>query len=351
MNGPKGYLTGVNLGGWISQYGKKGMDHFRTFVTERTIEKVASLGFDHVRVPVDDALIESAPFVPYEEGLSFLDSCLSWCKKYGLNMILDLHAAPGYSFSTLGENSLFDDPVKMDRFVWIWELFAKRYLAERDNLAMELVNEMVEPDSTRWNALAHRTVAAIRAIDPTRWIVFGGNNYNAVSELKNIDLIENDDHILYNFHFYEPLPFTHQKAGWNAMLSEYTRDLELFYPGPFTRIAEFCAPRPADEPQSIAPLIGRMNDKALLYEMLQPAVDFIEKTGKPLYCGEYGVIDVAPADSRTRWARDITDWFLAHDIGRAVWSLHKMNFGLIGTEEENFAVREQAYLTQVTRSK
>ena len=96
MNGPKGYLTGVNLGGWISQYGKKGMDHFRTFVTERTIEKVASLGFDHVRVPVDDALIESAPFVPYEEGLSFIDNCIAWCKKYGLNMILDLHAAPDH---------------------------------------------------------------------------------------------------------------------------------------------------------------------------------------------------------------------------------------------------------------
>ena len=34
---PKGYLTGVNLGGWISQFGKKGKDHWDSFVTENTI--------------------------------------------------------------------------------------------------------------------------------------------------------------------------------------------------------------------------------------------------------------------------------------------------------------------------
>lgn len=351
MNAPKGYLTGVNLGGWISQYGAKGMEHFQTFVTERTIEKVASLGFDHVRVPVDDPLIESAPFVPNEEGLAFIDNCITWCKKYGLNMILDLHAAPGYSFSTLTENSLFDDPVKMDRFVWIWELFAQRYRGEGDNLLMELVNEMVEPDSSRWNPLAHRAIAAIRAIDPQRWIVYGGNNYNAVTELKNIDLVEGDDRILYNFHFYEPIPFTHQHASWNAMMTKYTTELDIFYPGEFTDIEAFYATKPEGNIKELERCIGHKNDRAFLYAQLRPALDFMEKTGKPLYCGEYGVIDVAPMDSRVNWARDITDWFLEHNVGRAVWSLHKMNFGLIGTEKENFIVRDQEYLDQVARSK
>ena len=45
-NAPKGYLTGVNLGGWISQFGKKGKEHWDSFVTENTIAKVKELGFD-----------------------------------------------------------------------------------------------------------------------------------------------------------------------------------------------------------------------------------------------------------------------------------------------------------------
>lgn len=351
MNAPKGYLTGVNLGGWISQYGNRGMEHFKSFVTEKTIAKVAELGFDHVRVPVDDPIIESAPCVPNEEGLQLIDTCIEWCKKYHLNMILDLHAAPGYSFHSLDENSLFDDPAKMDRFVWIWEMFAKRYINERDNLLMELVNEMVEPDSTRWNALAHRTIKAIRAIDPTRWIVFGGNDYNAVTELKNIDLVPDDDYILYNFHFYEPLIFTHQKASWDKLLFLYSADKELFYPGEFTRIKEFVDSKPMPNMRNLDRFVGQKNDKEFLYQQLQPALDFMEKTGKPLYCGEYGVLDMVAADSRVAWVKDLTDWFLEHNVGRAVWSLSKMNFGLIGTEEEGFAIRDKAYLEQVSRSK
>ena len=349
-NAPKGYLTGVNLGGWISQFGKKGKDHWDSFVTENTIAKVKELGFDHVRVPVDDQLIESAPFVPNEEGLAYIDNCLAWCKKHGLNMILDLHAAPGYSFSTLEENSLFDDPVKMDRFVWIWEMFAKRYIEEGDNLLLELVNEMVEPDSSRWNPLAHRTVKAIRAIDKTRWIVFGGNNYNAVFELKNIDLIPDDEHILYNFHFYEPLPFTHQRASWNKLLATYTASLDIFYPGEFTDVEAFLATKPEGNVAEVERCVGHKNDKEYLYSRLQPALDFMQATGKPVYCGEYGVIDAAPADSRVNWAKDMTDWFLEHNIGRAVWSLHKMNFGLIGTEHEGFHVIDKEFLHQVARS-
>ena len=210
---------------------------------------------------------------------------------------------------------------------------------------------MVEPDSSRWNPLAHRTVKAIRAIDKNRWIVFGGNNYNAVFELKNIDLIPDYDRILYNFHFYEPLPFTHQRAGWNKLLASYTASLDIFYPGEFTDVEEFLATDPVGNVAEVERCVGHKNDREYLYSRLQPALDFMQATGKPVYCGEYGVIDVAPADSRVNWAKDMTDWFLEHNIGRAVWSLHKMSFGLIGTEHEGFHTLNKAFLDQVARSK
>lgn len=47
-----GYQHGVNLGGWLSQsdYTKQ---HLENFIREEDIERIASWGLDHVRLPFD----------------------------------------------------------------------------------------------------------------------------------------------------------------------------------------------------------------------------------------------------------------------------------------------------------
>ena len=72
---------------------------------------------------------------------------------------------------------------------------------------------------------------------------------------------------------------------------------------------------------------------------MQPALDFMEATGKPVYCGEYGVIDVAPMQSRINWHRDFIDITKKHKIGRAVWSYKLMNFALV--DENSKPVSEE----------
>ena len=54
----EGFQKGVNLGGWISQFDAYSKEHFDTFITRDDIKDIASLGFDHVRVPVDYVLFE-----------------------------------------------------------------------------------------------------------------------------------------------------------------------------------------------------------------------------------------------------------------------------------------------------
>ena len=53
-----GFVKGINLGGWISQFAKYDEHHFDTFIVKSDIEYIASLGFDHVRVPVDYNVLE-----------------------------------------------------------------------------------------------------------------------------------------------------------------------------------------------------------------------------------------------------------------------------------------------------
>ncbi|MFR0950649.1 MAG: glycoside hydrolase family 5 protein [Ruminococcus callidus] len=97
------YLHGVNLGGWLSQNSDTSKEHYETFITEKDIAYIASLGLDHVRVPVDYVLLEEEDGTPKSEGYLYLDNCLRWCKTHGIRMILDLHKTFGYSFDPLDE--------------------------------------------------------------------------------------------------------------------------------------------------------------------------------------------------------------------------------------------------------
>mgnify|MGYP000031329703 CR=1 FL=1 len=54
--------------------------------------------------------------------------------------------------------------------------------------------------------------------------------------------------------------------------------------------------------------------------LFRPALDIAEERDIPLYCGEYGVIDLADNDSKIRWAADICAVFDKYGIGRAYWN-------------------------------
>ena len=70
-----GFQKGVNLGGWISQFSKYDENHFETFITEKDIEFISSLGFDHVRVPVDYIVLTDDEGTIKESGFGYLENC------------------------------------------------------------------------------------------------------------------------------------------------------------------------------------------------------------------------------------------------------------------------------------
>ena len=73
----KGFQKGVNLGGWISQFAKYDHEHFRSFIQKKDIAYIASLGFDHVRLPVDYNVLEDEEGNPLETGFGYLRSCFA----------------------------------------------------------------------------------------------------------------------------------------------------------------------------------------------------------------------------------------------------------------------------------
>ena len=67
MTKDMGFYKGVNLGGWLSQcdYSE---DRLNNFIKEEDIEKIASWGMDHVRLPLDYNVVENEDGTYKEDG-------------------------------------------------------------------------------------------------------------------------------------------------------------------------------------------------------------------------------------------------------------------------------------------
>lgn len=324
------FQKGVNLGGWISQFAKYDTNHFETFITKKDIEYIASLGFDHVRVPVDYNVLEDEEGTTIESGFDYLRNCCEWCKEYGLHMLIDLHECYGYSFDPLKKDmdrkKFFYDEELQARFLALWTKIAETFKDEQDTVAFEPLNEVVLQEvAEAWNAVVKKYIATIRAICPDVYIVVGGVMYNHVSNVKLLDPPA-DDKIVYNFHCYEPFLFTHQGAYW---VDYMPADFRVTYP------------LSVEEYRQLYKSVLDVNNGVVFREdvkefgpeffeiIFKDAVDAAREYDVPLYCGEYGAIDLSDNPGKINWLRDIHTAFKNNGIGRALWNYKEKDFGFV----------------------
>lgn len=328
----EGFQRGINLGGWISQFAQYSTDHFENFITEKDIEAICEMGFDHVRVPVDYNVLEEENGVIKESGFAYLENCRGWCEKYGLNMLIDLHECFGYSFDPLKKDMdrkrFFYDEELQQRFLKLWSEIAGRFAGFTKQVAFEPLNEVVLYEvADAWNLLLGKYISMIREIAPDAYIIAGGVCYNNVRTVELID-IPLDDKIVYNFHCYEPMVFTHQGAYW---VEGMPLDFRIGYPRPleeYRRISKELSPALAG---AVFSEEIREPGTGFFEDLFKPAIAKAQADGVALYCGEYGVIDRASKEDKDRWMADITEVFEKYQIGRALWNYKEKDYGIVNS--------------------
>ncbi len=326
----EGFQKGVNLGGWISQFKEYDTSHFESFITEKDISYISSLGFDHVRVPVDYNVLEDEEGNAIESGFSYLENCRRWCEKYSLNMLIDLHECYGYSFDPLKKDMdrrrFFYEEKLQDRFFRLWRKLAQRFCQYPGQVAFEPLNEVVLFEvKDAWNSILNRYIRLIRSIAPESYIVVGGVFYNSVMTVKDLD-VQVDPKVVYNFHCYEPIVFTHQGAYWQETMP---LDFRIGYPKSVEEYRRRHIEIYGDTDGAV--FMDGVSEMGVPFfeKIFQPAIEKAEKDGVALYCGEYGVIDKADNDSKIRWLEDIHNSFRKNGIGRALWNYKEKDFGLV----------------------
>ncbi len=297
----KGFNKGVNLGGWFSQcdYSEDRLDNF---ITEPDFAKIASWGIDHVRIPVDYNIFENDDGTYKESGFKRIDKAFELCEKYGLNAVLDLHKTAGFSFDSYGESEsgFFEIEELQERFYRLWEQFAVRYGKLSDRVAFELLNEVTDKSFIdTWNDISCKCIRRIRKYAPDTIILVGSYWNNSVTAVPDLAK-PYDDKVVYNFHCYDPLKFTHQGAYWTDMINKDERF--------------------SFDDSSITP--------EYFEEMFSVAIEAAKKNNTSLYCGEYGVINIVSPEDTVKWFRCINSVLEKYGIARSAWSYKEMDFGL-----------------------
>lgn len=188
------------------------------------------------------------------------------------------------------------------RFYKLWEHIAKRYAVSDGSIAFELLNEVTEQSyKDIWNSIIKNCIERIRRIAPDTYILVGGYWQNSPDAVPDLE-VPYDDKVIYNFHCYDPLMFTHQGAYW-------VENMDKNFRLPFDDVEPPITPE-------------------FFIERFSRAYDAAKENGTVLYCGEYGVIDLAEPEDALKWFKAINTAFDRLGISRAVWSYKKMDFGI-----------------------
>ena len=219
------YLRGINFSNYIWNHNHEQLMSVKHHRKEDYL-KVAEMGMNVVRLNLSTYHFESddAPYTYLDSGWLWLDQEIEWAREAGVYLILNIHFAPGMSADT--DIDFWKETENQKRVVEVWREIAKRYVDEPVIAGFDLFNEPEPPNEQAWKDFVTEMVDAIRESDENHLIIL-----EAILGIRDADgnwlAVENpffpleDDNVMFDFHFYLPFEFTHQKMEWAGITATY----------------------------------------------------------------------------------------------------------------------------------
>ena len=139
---------GTNISHWLSQSEERG-EARRQHIHEDDFARLEQLGFDFVRIPIDEVQFWDEEGNKLPEAWELLDNALKWSIKHHLRAIVDLHIIRSHYFNAVNEggadaNTLFTSDKAQQDLINMWYHLSdalKGY--SNDSVAYEFMNEPV----------------------------------------------------------------------------------------------------------------------------------------------------------------------------------------------------------------
>jgi endoglucanase len=242
-------------------------------LTPEYFQIIKDAGFNSVRIPIRwSAHAALAP--PYPIDAIFfnrVDWAINQALSRNLAAVINVH-----HFVEMDKSPVDSLP----RLVAIWTQIAQHYRDYPGRLYFELLNEPHDQLTDEiWQHIVPVLLRAVRDSNPTRMVMIGPARWNDADHLKNLFLPQDDRHLIVTFHYYKPMPFTHQEASWVEGSNAWKGTIWMGTPQEHQEMA-------AD---------------------LDNAAAWGERNGRPLNVGEFGAYETAEMASRARWTRTVVE--------------------------------------------
>ena len=184
---------------------------------EEDFQIIRDWGFNFVRLPMDYRYwIKDGDWKNWEvfdeDHLQYIDRAIALGRKYGVHVSINMHRCPGYTVANPKEpTDLFKDAETLRVCCAHWAMFARRYKGiPNEALSFNLFNEPPGVPDETYGRVAKALVAAIRAEDPTRFIIADGLSWgrNPAMSLADVSGVGQATR------GYTPMSVSHYLAPW-----------------------------------------------------------------------------------------------------------------------------------------
>ena len=311
---------GLNVGHWFAQADIT-ISNLENRMNGADWEFFKTSGFTYVRLSVNEEVVYNTanPSVIKTEYITILDHTIQQFIDNGIAVLFDFHPNEWLKEQIVTQSAVANE-VKQ-----FWVAMAKHLKKfDADYLYFEVLNEPSAEDAHTWYAIQKTWVKEIRKAAPVHTIVVDGNlrlttnNWDDIAAFTAQEPVD-DKNVVYNFHCYAPMLFTHQAATWGWEALQYVYMLE--YPTNETNVNSLLTA--ATNQEAKWGLENYKNDnwnKEKLSAYVGRIKDWMNTHNVPVTCNEFGVYAwQSPYESRITYIRDMREILEENNIGWAVW--------------------------------
>ena len=246
-------------------------------------------GFKNIRIPVrwDQHTSNEVPYAIDANWMDRVEEVVDWGLSRGFYITVN-----GHHEDWLKNN--YNDPNLRARYDSIWVQVSERLKDKSDKLLFEIINEPKGMTRSQVDDLNARILSIIRKTNPTRIVIYSGNEWSNSNELINA-AIPNDEYIIGYYHAYDPWNFSGLGNGtW-----------------------------------------GTDNDYQQLNNKYQSVKNWSDANGIPVHHSEFGAVHACDYNSRMRIYAHNVERCVAHGFAFSVWD-DGGNFGILNRQNNSW---------------
>ena len=312
------FTKGINMLTFFETWNKGELPNLNKH-DEADFACLKSMGVEVIRLPVHfDLLME-----PYDTGIIYdfvlekLDQVCDWAEKYQIYLIIDDH-----SFNTEEyDNNPPSVQLYQEHLESVWRQIASRYNNRSKYIIYEILNEPKSNGeiASKWIKLQQGIIDLIRSYDPERDIVVTSANFSSIDTLAKMKPYK-DPNLIYTFHFYEPMLFTHQGATWVGKGMANTSDIP--FPYERARMPKLNKAAASDGwVQSMYSEYYNIGTVKYINQRIKKAADWAKKNKVRVWAGEMGAKTWINSEDRLAWINATRIALEENNIPYCCWGL------------------------------